>query len=124
MNLIITVILGTSSNFLEHKIDAVPFKHQNGWWRSNFKGIHYINESKGYDFYGAVDDVWIKPSEELIISDVKTTAKKQSLIGKKHFQNMIIQGYKRQIEMYQWIFERNGYKVSNEGYLVYYNGPV
>ena len=24
--------------------------------------------------------------------------------------------------MYQWIFRQNGYKVSNEGYLVYYNG--
>ena len=109
--------------FLEYNIDAVPFKHPKmDEWRSNFKGIHYINESKGYDFYGAVDDVWIKPNEELIISDVKTTAKTKFDWEKTFSEYDYPKGYKRQIEMYQWIFRQNGYKVSNEGYLVYYNG--
>ena len=31
-------------------------------------------------------------------------------------------GYKRQLEMYQWLFRKNGFQVSNKGYLVYYNG--
>ena len=41
-----------------------------------------------FHFYGAVDDVWVKPNNELIISDVKATAKK-NLIGLKHI-NMIM----------------------------------
>ena len=31
-------------------------------------------------------------------------------------------GYRRQLEMYQWLFRRNGFNVSNKGYLLYYNG--
>ena len=31
-------------------------------------------------------------------------------------------GYKRQIEVYQWIYRQNGHKVSNMGYIVYANG--
>ena len=109
--------------FLEHKINAVPFKHPKmNEWRSNFKGIHYINESKGYDFYGAVDDVWVKPNEELIISDVKTTAKTKFDWEKTYSEYDYPKGYRRQLEMYQWIFRQNGFKVSNDGYLVYYNG--
>ena len=31
-------------------------------------------------------------------------------------------GYKRQMEIYQWLFRKNGFKVSNTGYFVYCNG--
>ena len=31
-------------------------------------------------------------------------------------------GYKRQMENYQWLFRKNGIKVSNTGYFVYCNG--
>src|SRR5918996_1640474 len=31
-------------------------------------------------------------------------------------------GYKRQMEIYQWLFRKNGLKVSNTGYFVYCNG--
>ena len=45
--------------FIEHGIDAVPFAHENmDEWRNNFKGIRYIDENAGYNFGGAVDDVW------------------------------------------------------------------
>ena len=70
--------------FKEYKIDAVPFKHKDmDRWRNNRIGISYENKEEGYHFYGAVDDVWIKPDGELIISDVKSTSK-NNLIGKRH----------------------------------------
>ena len=31
-------------------------------------------------------------------------------------------GYKRQMEVYQWLLRRNGFKVSSTGYFVYCNG--
>ena len=47
--------------FLEHGIDAVPFAHEKmNEWRDNFKGIRYIDETAGYNFGGAVDDVLAK----------------------------------------------------------------
>ena len=33
-------------------------------------------------------------------------------------------GYKRQMEVYQWLLRQNGYKVSNTGYFVYCNGKA
>ena len=47
--------------FIEHGIDAVPFKHKDlEVWRSNFKGIRYQSIEHHYDFGGAVDDIWQK----------------------------------------------------------------
>ena len=31
-------------------------------------------------------------------------------------------GYKRQVEIYQWLFRKNGFKVSSTAYFVYCNG--
>ena len=77
MNLIITELKRSHIQCsLEHKIDAVPFAHEKmDEWRSNFKGIRFINEEDGYNFGGAVDDIWQKPSGELIVVDVKATSK-------------------------------------------------
>jgi len=33
-------------------------------------------------------------------------------------------GYKRQMEIYQWLFRKNGFKVSDTGYFVYCNGDA
>jgi len=33
-------------------------------------------------------------------------------------------GYKRQMEVYQWLLRQNGYKVSDTGYFVYCNGKT
>ena len=65
--------------------------------------------------------MWIKPNGQLILSDIKATSKNEfnwEVISNYNFSK----GYKRQIEMYQWLFRKNGFDVSNTGYLVYFNG--
>ena len=96
--------------FKEHDIDAVPFAHPDiDDWRNNFKGIRYKDNEKNYNFGGAIDDVWIKPNGDLIISDVKATSKK--VFNWEETKKMPWgQGYKRQLEMYQWLFRKNGFK--------------
>ena len=38
--------------FIEHNIDAVPFKHPSmDTWRNNFQGVSYIDENLGLKFY-------------------------------------------------------------------------
>jgi len=110
--------------FLENNIDAVPFMHPSmDKWRDFRKGgISYANESDGYHFWGAIDDVWMKPNGELIISDVKATSRKEFNWDKTWSENDYPKAYKRQLEMYQWLFRKNGFTVSNKAYLVYYNG--
>ena len=109
--------------FIEHNIEAVPFKHENmDKWRNNFQGISYFNEETDVHFYGAVDDVWVKKDGELILSDVKSTSKNNFDWDETWKKYEYPKGYKRQLEMYQWLFRKNGFKVSNTAYLVYYNG--
>ena len=108
--------------FIDNNIDAVPFNHPNmDDWRNNRKGINYTDSINHFHFYGAVDDVWVKPNDELIISDVKATSKKEFNWFETYKYNYA-KGYKRQIEMYQWLFRKNGFEVSNDGFLVYFNG--
>ena len=109
--------------FLENNIDAVPFKHEEiDKWRSNFQGISYDDSDTDVHFYGAVDDVWVKPNGELILSDVKSTSKNNFDWEETWNKYEYPKGYRRQLEMYQWLFRKNGFKVSDTAYLVYFNG--
>ena len=103
----------------KYGIDAVPFQHEKmDEWRENFKGIHYFHPQTELTISGAIDDIWINPKEELLIVDYKSTAKDGEINLDADWQI----GYKRQMEIYQWLFKQNGFKVSNTGYFVYANG--
>ena len=70
---------------------------------------------------GAIDDLWINKKNEYIVVDYKATAKDEAVTElNKEWQN----GYKRQMEVYQWLLRQNGYKVSSTGYFVYCNGKT
>ncbi len=102
-------------------IDAVPFSHKDmDVWRENFEGIQYFHKPTGLMVSGAIDDIWINKNEELMIVDYKATAKDGQLDKlddtKWHDQ------YRRQMEVYQWLFRQSGFKVSDTGYFVYVNG--
>lgn len=104
---------------VEYGIDAVPFQHADiDLWRDNFKGIQYKHEPTGLTVSGAIDDVWATPSGELIIADYKATSKDGEVSLDAEWQD----GYKRQMEVYQWLFRRNGFRVSDTAYFVYVNG--
>ena len=109
--------------FEEHDIDAIPFAHEDlNKWRNNFQGISYTDNTTGVHFYGAVDDVWIQPDGKLIISDVKATSKKDFNWQETWNKWDYPKAYKRQLEMYQWLFRKNSFEVSDTAYLVYFNG--
>lgn len=100
-------------------IDAVPFKHEKiDEWRENFKGVQYLHKPTNLIITGAVDDIWINPKKELIVVDYKSTAKDGEITLEEEWKD----GYKRQMEVYQWLLRRNGYDVNNTGYFVYANG--
>ncbi len=111
---------GEPHPMMEHyKIDAIPFQHQKmDEWRENFKGIQCLHKKTDLTISGAIDDIWINPEKELIIVDYKSTAKDGEINLDADWQI----GYKRQMEIYQWLFKQNDFKVSNTGYFVYANG--
>lgn len=105
----------------EYGVNALPYVNENmETWRDNFQGILYKDEKTGLLISGAVDDVWINENNELIIVDYKATSKEGSIetLDDSAWQ---IQ-YRRQMEIYQWLFRKNGFSVSNKGYFVYVNG--
>jgi RecB family exonuclease len=67
---------------------------------------------------GAIDDIWVAPDGQLFIVDYKSTSKEEEVNIDAEWQI----SYKRQMEIYQWLFKRNGFNVSSTGYFVYCNG--
>ncbi|MGC9611124.1 MAG: PD-(D/E)XK nuclease family protein [Minisyncoccia bacterium] len=102
-----------------YKIDAVPFAHEMmNEWRENFKGIQYLHPETNFLITGAIDDIWVNPKGELIVVDYKATSTSAEITLDTEYR----QAYKRQLEIYQWLFKQSGFKVSETAYIVYANG--
>lgn len=103
-----------------YKIDAHPFQHEKmDEWRDALRnGIKYHHEKTNLILRGGVDDVWVNHDGELHIVDYKATSKNTEVNLDAEWQD----GYKRQVEIYQWLFRKNGFKVSDIAYFVYCNG--
>jgi len=104
----------------EAGIKALPFKHKDlDFWRDALHGgMQYLHEPTNFLLTGAVDDLWVGPDGELFIVDYKSTSKEEEVSLDADWQI----SYKRQMEIYQWLFRRNNFKVSDTGYFVYCNG--
>jgi RecB family exonuclease len=100
-------------------LKAVPFQHEEiDTWRENFVGVQFVHRPTNILVTGAVDDVWINDKGELHIVDYKSTSKDSTVNLDAEWQD----GYKRQMEVYQWLLRKNGFNVSDTGYFVYANG--
>lgn len=104
----------------KYGIDAVPFADARmEEWRDALKrGVKTHHEATNLIVRGGIDDVWVAPSGELIVVDYKATSK---AVGPQT-EDDLYDSYKKQIEVYQWLFRRNGFAVSDTGYFVYANG--
>ncbi len=112
---------GTAHPLMKHYgIDAIPLDHEKiDEWRDALRGgITFHLKDLNVLVTGGIDDVWVKPSGELHIVDYKATAKDGEVSLDADWQI----GYKRQMEIYQWLFRKNGFQVSPTGYFVYCNG--
>jgi CRISPR/Cas system-associated exonuclease Cas4 (RecB family) len=101
-------------------IEAVPFQHDDleDWRNSTSKGIQFHHEQTNLLITGGVDDVWEGKDGALYIVDYKATSKTEDVNLDAPWQI----SYKRQMEIYQWLFEMNGFNVNRIGYFVYCNG--
>jgi hypothetical protein len=65
------------------------------------------------------DDLWLNlDTNEVIVVDYKATSKNDEVTLDAEWQD----GYKNQMEFYQWLLRNNGLKVANQGWFVYCNG--
>ena len=107
--------------FLKYNIPAVPFSHQEleQWRLTPGGGAEYLHQPTNLLIKGSIDDVWLLwLDQKLVIADYKATAKTGEVSIDAPWQS----GYKRQMEIYQWIFRGNGFSVAETSYFVYCNG--
>ena len=106
----------------EYGVEAVPFAHADlDVWRDSLKnGISYYDKELNLVIRGGIDDVWQNVAGELHIVDYKATAKDAEVTLDAEWQD----AYKRQVEVYQWLFRKNGFRVSDTAYFVYANGDA
>ena len=103
-------------------VEAVPFSHEKveAWRDSLRRGVAFLHEPTNFLIRGGIDDVWVDPSGKLIVVDYKATSKRGEVGIDAPWQS----AYKRQMEIYQWLFRMNGFDVSDTGYFVYVNGKT
>lgn len=104
-----------------YKIDAVPFNHEDfPVWRDDFHrftGASVLHGKTNLEIGGIIDDIWVNKDKELSIVDYKATSTSREISLDDEYK----QGYKKQMEVYQWIFRKMGFPVSNMGYFVFAN---
>jgi len=104
----------------ETGLNAIPYQHENlDLWRNNFKGVSCLHKKTNFETFGAIDDLWLNlDTNEVIVVDYKATSKNDEVTLDAEWQD----GYKNQMEFYQWLLRNNGLKVANQGWFVYCNG--
>jgi hypothetical protein len=106
-----------------YKLKLVPFKHEkmDEWRDALRRGVQYLHEPTNLLITGGVDDIWVDlETDELVVVDYKATAKNAEVSLDADWQI----GYKRQIEVYQWLLRNNGFKVKDTGYFLYTNARL
>jgi CRISPR/Cas system-associated exonuclease Cas4 (RecB family) len=105
----------------KYQVDAVPFSHPElPVWRDDmyqYKGASALDKKSNFIISGIVDDIWKDSKGKLIIVDYKATSTSKEISLEDKWK----QGYKKQIEVYQWIFRKNDFDVSDMGYFVFAN---
>lgn len=98
---------------LKGKIKATLFKDKillDGW-RSNFKGIRYIDRS-GIALRGAIDNI-LQDNSRLTVLDYKTRGFALKEDSASHYQ--------LQMDVYNFLLRKNGYQTADHAYLLFYH---
>ena len=105
----------------KYGIEAIPFAHpQLPVWRDDmyaYVGACVLHQPTNLEICGIVDDLWIDKARELLVVDYKATSTNKEISLDDEYK----QSYKKQAEVYQWIFRQLKFEVSDTAYFVFAN---
>jgi len=105
----------------QYGINAIPYEHPElSTWRGDvifYSGAKVLHKKTNLYIDGIIDDIWEDSKGKLVIVDYKSTSTSKEISLEDEYK----QGFKRQAEVYQWIFRQKGFKVSDVAYFVYAN---
>jgi hypothetical protein len=111
--------------FKDYQLDhVVPFKHEqmDAWRDSLHAGLSHRFEDTNILLSGGVDDIWFNTkTEELIVADYKSQASNEEVEPKSYLSGVYHQGYKMQLDFYNYLLNCMGYKTSPISYLLVVN---
>jgi hypothetical protein len=96
--------------FAKYGVGAVPFSHAelDEWRKTPSGGAACLHEPSGLRVLGIIDDGWLLRVEgKLIIAGLHCPSTTKVITLEDHWKA----AYKRQMEVYQWIFRRLGHDV-------------
>lgn len=79
-------------------------------WQNNFKGVRWETK-EGHILHGAVDNI-LTNGDKLVVLDYKTRGYPLKENTADHYQN--------QMDLYNFLLRKNGYKTENYAYLLFY----
>jgi hypothetical protein len=106
---------------LEH---VVPFKHEemDAWRDSLRRGLMYRFEDSNIILSGGVDDIWEDTNtQELIVVDYKSQASSEKVETESYLAGVYHQGYKIQMDFYNYLLQGMGFKTSATSYFLVVN---
>jgi len=106
---------------LEH---VVPFKHEemDAWRDSMRRGLIHRFENSNIILSGGVDDIWQDTkTKELIVVDYKSQASSEKVETQSYLAGVYHQGYKIQMDFYNYLLQGMGYKTSATSYFLVVN---
>jgi hypothetical protein len=103
----------------EIKLNYVPANNPSlQKWRNYKYGISHLVENLDLEIYGAIDDIWENINKEIIIIEYKCSAQKKRITELNgNYHNQI----KRQLDLYNWLLNKNEENVSKYGYFLFCN---
>jgi CRISPR/Cas system-associated exonuclease Cas4 (RecB family) len=104
--------------------DLIPFNHPDidDWRDSLRKGLVHRYKDTNIILSGGVDDIWYnKKTEELVVVDYKSQASNEEVETDSYLNNAYHQGYKVQMDFYNYLLNCMGYKTSPISYFLVVN---
>jgi len=111
--------------FKDYGLDhVVPFKHEemDAWRDSMRRGLMYRFEDSNIVLSGGVDDIWRDTkTQELIVVDYKSQASNEIVETESYLAGVYHQGYKIQMDFYNYLLQGMGFKTSATSYFLVVN---